>query len=66
MLDIKLLRNNFKEVEEALARRNEDFDLYKFKDLDSYRNKMADRLRIKSTREMNKGIKLNLKNISLL
>lgn len=39
---------------------------YKFKDLDDFRSRMADRLRIKSTREMNKGIKLNLKNISLL
>lgn len=34
MLDIKLLRNSFEEVEKALASRNEDFDLSKFKDLD--------------------------------
>ena len=27
MLDIKLLRNNFEEVEKALSTRNEDFDL---------------------------------------
>lgn len=40
MLDIKLLRNNFEEVEKALARRNEDFDLYKFKDLDEKRRSL--------------------------
>ena len=27
MLDIKLLRNNFEEVEKALSTRNEEFDL---------------------------------------
>lgn len=37
MLDIKLLRNNFEEVEKALSTRNEDFDLSKFNDLDSKR-----------------------------
>ena len=37
MLDIKLLRNNFEEVEKALSTRNEDFDLSKFKDLDGKR-----------------------------
>ncbi len=40
MLDIKLLRNNFEEVEKALSRRNEDFDLYKFKDLDEKRRNL--------------------------
>ena len=40
MLDIKLLRNNFEEVEKALSRRNEDFDLYKFKDLDEERRNL--------------------------
>lgn len=37
MLDIKLLRNNFEEVEKALSTRNEDFDLSKFKTLDENR-----------------------------
>ena len=40
MLDIKRLRNNFDEVEKALSRRNEDFDLYKFKDLDKKRRSL--------------------------
>ena len=34
MLDIKLLRNNFEEVEKALSTRNEDFDLSKFKSME--------------------------------
>lgn len=37
MLDIKLLRSNFEEVEKALSTRNEEFDLSKFKDLDEKR-----------------------------
>lgn len=37
MLDMKLLRNNFDEVERALSTRNEDFDLSKFKELDEKR-----------------------------
>ena len=37
MLDIKLLRNNFEEVQKALENRNEDFDLSLFKDLDEKR-----------------------------
>ena len=40
MLDIKLLRNNFEEVEKALSTRNEDFDLSLFKDLDEKRRKL--------------------------
>ena len=40
MLDIKLLRNNFEEVEKALSTRNEDFDLSKFKDLDGKRREL--------------------------
>ena len=40
MLDIKLLRNNFEEVEKALANRNEEFDLSKFKDLDAKRRNL--------------------------
>lgn len=34
MLDLKMLRNEFDKVQEALAMRNEDFDLSKFKELD--------------------------------
>ncbi len=40
MLDIKLLRNNFEEVEKALSKRNEDFDLSQFKDLDKKRRNL--------------------------
>ena len=40
MLDIKLLRNNFEEVEKALSTRNEDFDLSLFKDLDGKRREL--------------------------
>ena len=38
---------------------------YRFKDLDDFRTKMANHLVVKSAREMNKGIKLNLKGIYL-
>lgn len=44
MLDIKLLRNNFEEVEKALATRNEDFDLSLFKDLDNKRRELLGQL----------------------
>ena len=37
MLDIKLLRSNFEDVEKALSNRNEDFDLSQFKVLDENR-----------------------------
>lgn len=40
MLDIKLLRNNFEEVEKALSTRNEAFDLSKFKQLDEKRRSL--------------------------
>ena len=40
MLDIKLLRNNFEEVEKALANRNEEFDLSQFKTLDDNRRNL--------------------------
>lgn len=40
MLDIKLLRNNFEEVEKALSTRNEDFDLSKFKSMDEKRRQL--------------------------
>lgn len=47
MLDIKLLRNNFEEVEKALATRNEDFDLSKFKDLDDKRRALLAEMEVK-------------------
>ena len=40
MLDIKLLRNNFEYVEQALSTRNEDFDLSQFKELDGNRRSL--------------------------
>ncbi len=40
MIDIKLFRNNFEEVEKALAARNETFDLSKFKSLDEKRREL--------------------------
>ena len=40
MLDIKLLRNNFEEVEKALSTRNEEFDLSLFKNLDEKRRNL--------------------------
>lgn len=40
MLDIKLLRNNFEEVEKALSTRNEEFDLSRFKTLDEKRRQL--------------------------
>ncbi|MFA9378130.1 MAG: serine--tRNA ligase [Lachnotalea sp.] len=40
MIDIKLLRNNFEEVEKALSTRNEEFDLTKFKDIDEKRREL--------------------------
>lgn len=40
MLDIKLLRNNFEEVEKALSTRNENFDLSLFKTLDEKRRQL--------------------------
>ena len=39
MLDIKLLRNNFEEVKEALKNRKEDFNLDSFVELDEERRK---------------------------
>ena len=40
MLDIKLLRNNFDDIEKALASRNEEFDLSKFKEIDEKRRQL--------------------------
>lgn len=40
MLDIKLLRSNFDEVEKALSTRNEEFDLSQFKELDEKRRNL--------------------------
>ncbi|MEE1313603.1 MAG: serine--tRNA ligase [Lachnospiraceae bacterium] len=49
MLDIKLLRNNFEEVEKALATRNEDFDLSKFKELDEKRRTLLAEMEAKKS-----------------
>ena len=46
MLDIKLLRNNFEDVEKALATRNEDFDLSRFKDLDGRRREILSEVEV--------------------
>jgi len=51
MLDIKLLRNNFEEVEKALATRNEEFDLSKFKDLDSKRRTLLGEMESKKAEQ---------------
>lgn len=51
MLDIKLLRNNFEEVEKALATRNEDFDLSKFKDLDDKRRALLGEMESKKAEQ---------------
>ena len=40
MIDIKLLRDHFEDVEKALSTRNEDFDLSKFKTLDTKRRQL--------------------------
>ncbi len=51
MLDIKLLRNNFEEVEKALATRNEDFDLSKFKELDETRRALLGEMEVKKAEQ---------------
>jgi len=53
MLDIKLLRNNFEEVEKALADRNEEFDLSLFKVLDDKRRALLGEVEVKKA-EQNK------------
>ena len=57
MLDIKLLRNNFEEVEKALADRNEDFDLSQFKVLDDKRRALLGEVEVKKA-EQNKVSKM--------
>ena len=57
MLDIKLLRNNFEEVEKALANRNEDFDLSLFKTLDETRRNLLGEVEVLKA-EQNKVSKL--------
>ena len=57
MLDIKLLRNNFEEVEKALADRNEDFDLSRFKVLDDARRSLLGEVEVKKA-EQNKVSKM--------
>lgn len=51
MLDIKLLRNHFDEVEKALATRNEDFDLSKFKELDDRRRALLGEMESKKAEQ---------------
>lgn len=51
MLDIKLLRNNFEEVEKALANRNEDFDLSKFKELDARRREILGEVEVMKSKQ---------------
>lgn len=46
MLDIKLLRTNFEDVEKALLTRNEDFDLSKFKALDEKRRSLLSEVEV--------------------
>ena len=57
MLDIKLLRNNFEEVEKALANRNEDFDLSQFKVLDDRRRALLGEVEVLKA-EQNKVSKM--------
>jgi seryl-tRNA synthetase len=51
MLDIKLLRNNFEEVEKALSTRNEDFDLSQFKSLDDKRRTLLGEMEVKKAEQ---------------
>ena len=51
MLDIKLLRNHFDEVEKSLATRNEDFDLSKFKELDDRRRALLGEMESKKAEQ---------------
>ncbi len=57
MLDIKLLRNNFEEVEKALANRNEEFDLSQFKTLDDNRRNLLGEVEVLKA-EQNKVSKM--------
>ena len=57
MLDIKLLRNNFEDVEKALANRNEDFDLSLFKVLDDKRRALLGEVEVLKAKQ-NKDSKL--------
>ncbi|MBQ9030625.1 MAG: serine--tRNA ligase [Parasporobacterium sp.] len=57
MLDIKLLRNNFEEVEKALANRNEEFDLSLFKVLDDKRRALLGEVEVLKA-EQNKVSKM--------
>ncbi len=57
MLDIKLLRNNFEEVEKALANRNEEFDLSQFKTLDDNRRNLLSEVEVLKA-EQNKVSKM--------
>ena len=51
MLDIKLLRSNFEDVEKALATRNEDFDLSQFKTLDEKRRELLGEVEVLKSKQ---------------
>ncbi len=51
MLDIKLLRSNFEEVEKALSTRNEDFDLSQFKGLDEKRRALLGEVEVLKSKQ---------------
>ena len=57
MLDIKLLRSNFEEVQKALANRNEDFDLSLFKKIDDKRRSLLQEVEVMKA-EQNRVTKL--------
>lgn len=44
MLDVKLLRNNFEQVKEALAKRNKDYGLDKFLELDKQKRELLQKV----------------------
>jgi len=64
MLDIKLLRNNFEEVEKLLSTRNEDFDLSKFKELDEQRRTLLGEVEVLKNKQnvVSKQIPIMKKN----
>jgi seryl-tRNA synthetase len=64
MLDIKLLRNNFEEVEKLLSTRNEDFDLSKFKELDEQRRALLGEVEVLKNKQnvVSKQIPIMKKN----
>lgn len=51
MLDIKLLRSNFEDVEKALSTRNEEFDLSQFKVLDEKRRSLLGEVEVLKSKQ---------------